>query len=121
MKVDGGDLLKRMREQRGYILPAHETLAERDPDFLDGYNRMFMAANSDTSPLPADVRELIIMALDVVAGLKAEVIRAHARKAVALGATEAQVVNAIELAAMVFASRNMSPLSTIFAKDSDSR
>jgi alkylhydroperoxidase/carboxymuconolactone decarboxylase family protein YurZ len=117
MTVDGRKLLEEMRAERGYLLPAHEVLAERDPEFLDAYNRMFMAANSDRSPLPPDVRELMLVALDIAAGVKPEVVASHARKAVEHGATEAQVVAAVELAVLVFASRNLGPLATIFQKE----
>jgi alkylhydroperoxidase/carboxymuconolactone decarboxylase family protein YurZ len=117
MQTDGEELLARMRELRGYLLPAHEVLAERDPDFLDGYDRMFRAANSDASPLPPDVRELLVMALDIAAGVHPDAIRAHAQKAIAHGATEAQVVAAVELAVIVQASKIMGSLGPIFRAD----
>lgn len=117
---DGGkELLERMRELRGYVLPAHEILAERDPDFLDGYDRMFRAANSDASPLTADVRELIVMALDIAVGVSPQAIRAHAEKAIAHGATEAQVLATVELAVIVQASKTMGSLAPIFAADGE--
>jgi len=115
MSDDGQALLERMREFRGYVLPAHEVLAERDPEFLDGYDRMFRAANAKDSPLPADVRELIVMALDISAGVSPEAVRAHAAKAIAHGATEAQVVAAIELAAVVYASKMLGSLARVFS------
>ena len=121
MTIDGQQLLEAMRAQRGYVLPAHEVLAERDPEFLDGYNKMFMAANSDRSPIPADVRELMLVALDIAAGVKPEVIASHAHKAIQYGASEAQVVAAVELAILVFASRNMGPLAQIFGAESGLR
>jgi alkylhydroperoxidase/carboxymuconolactone decarboxylase family protein YurZ len=119
MHTDGQTLLDRMRELRGYVLPAHEILADRDPDFLDGYDRMFRAANSDASPLPADVRELVVMALDIVIGVHPDAIRAHARKAIAHGASEAQVIAAVELAVIVQASKTMGSLTPIFKADDE--
>jgi alkylhydroperoxidase/carboxymuconolactone decarboxylase family protein YurZ len=119
MQTDPEALLARMRELRGYVLPAHEVLAERDPDFLDGYDRMFRAANSDASPLPADVRELLVMALDIVVGVHPDAIRAHAGKAISHGATEAQVVAAVELAVIVQASKTMGALGSILRTDDD--
>ncbi len=117
MHPDGQALLDRMRELRGYVLPAHEVLAERDPAFLEGYDRMFRAANSDASPLPAQVRELMVMALDIVVGVHPNAIRAHAEKALAHGASEEEVVAAVELAVIVQASRTMGALAPIFATD----
>ena len=117
MDSDGQALLERMRELRGYVLPAHEILAERDPAFLDGYDRMFRAANSDASPLPADVRELLVMALDIVAGVHPDAIRAHAQRAIGHGASEAQVVAVVELAVIVQASKTMGSLTPIFRTD----
>jgi alkylhydroperoxidase/carboxymuconolactone decarboxylase family protein YurZ len=117
MSVDGRELLEAMRAERGYVLPVHEVLAERDPEFLDAYNRLFMAANSERSPLPADVRELMLVALDIAAGVSPDVVASHARKAVEHGASEAQVVAAVELAVLVFASRNLGPLARIFPPD----
>lgn len=119
MHADGQALLDRMRELRGYVLPAHEVLAQRDPKFLDGYDRMFRAANSDASPLPADVRELIVLALDIVAGVNPNAIRAHAEKAISHGASDAQVVAAVELAVIVLASKTMGSLASIFAADGE--
>ncbi|MFY1633005.1 carboxymuconolactone decarboxylase family protein [Solwaraspora sp. WMMB335] len=112
---EGHELLETIRRQRGgKSMPMHEVLAARDPAFLNGYNDLFNAAQSDAQGLSADVRELIVMALDIVAGGSPKVARAHARKAVRLGATEAQVLGAIELATLVMAGRAMSYLPTIF-------
>ncbi len=112
--LEAEQLLERMRTFRGYTLPAHEALAFRDPEFLDGYDRMYRAANSKDSPLAPEVRELIVLALDVSAGMSPKAIRAHARNAIGHGATEAQVVAAIELAAVVYASKMLAPVASVF-------
>lgn len=115
MTPEGRELLEAMRQQRGgRAMPMHEVLAARDPAFLNGYNELFNAAQSDAQGLPGDVRELIVMALDIVVGGSPRVARAHAHKAIALGATEAQVLGAIELATLVLAGRAMSYLPVIF-------
>lgn len=110
----GTRLLDDVRADRGYVLPMHEVLAERHPEFLDGYNRMFTAAMNAESPLPGYVRELLVMALDIAVGVKPEVVRAYARKAIELGGTEAQVLAAIELTTIVFAARGMGALAGLF-------
>jgi alkylhydroperoxidase/carboxymuconolactone decarboxylase family protein YurZ len=117
MTIDGQELLERMREFRGYVLPAHEVLAERDPEFLDGYDRMFRRAYSPDSALSPAMRELLVMALDIVAGVSPEAIRTHARKAIDHGASETQVVEAVELAAIVVASKTLGSVARIFTPD----
>jgi alkylhydroperoxidase/carboxymuconolactone decarboxylase family protein YurZ len=75
---------------------------------------MFTSVMSDDSPLPADVRELFVMALDVVVGTSPSVVIGHARKAVELGATESQVLAAIELATIVAAGKVMGAVAGLF-------
>lgn len=114
MNEFGKKLLNDIQADRGYTLPMHKVLAERHPEFLDGYNRMFTAAMNEESPLPGYVRELLVMALDIAVGARPEVARGHARKAIELGATEAQVLAAIELTTIVFAGRGMGALVGLF-------
>jgi alkylhydroperoxidase/carboxymuconolactone decarboxylase family protein YurZ len=104
----GQQLLDQIRAHRGYVLPMHEFLAEHHPEFLAGYDGMFTAAMSTDSPLPAKVRELIVMAVDMAVGVSPNVVRGHARRAIEHGATEAEVVAAIELTTLVFAGRPLS-------------
>lgn len=111
---NGQAILDRIQDDRKYILPMHRVFAERDPQFLDGYDRMFTSVMSDDSPLPADVRELFVMALDVVVGTSPSVVIGHARKAVELGATESQVLAAIELATIVAAGKVMGAVAGLF-------
>jgi alkylhydroperoxidase/carboxymuconolactone decarboxylase family protein YurZ len=104
----GEQLLEQIQANRGYVLPMHRVLAEHHPEFLAGYDQMFTAAMSPDSPLSASVRELIVMAVDIAVGVAPNVVRGHARKAMQLGATEAQVLAAIELATLVYAGRPLS-------------
>ena len=108
MNERGEQLLEQIRANRGYVLPMHQVLAERHPEFLAGYDAMFTAAMSKDSPLPASVRELIVMAVDIAVGVGPDVVRGHARRAMELGATEAQVLAAIELTTLVFTGRPLS-------------
>jgi alkylhydroperoxidase/carboxymuconolactone decarboxylase family protein YurZ len=110
----GKQLLDGIQSDRGYTLPMHRVLAERHPEFLDGYNRMFESAMNPDSPLPAQVRELLVMALDIAVGAKPEVARGHAKKAIECGATEAQVLAAIELTTIVFSGRAMGAVASVF-------
>jgi alkylhydroperoxidase/carboxymuconolactone decarboxylase family protein YurZ len=115
MTNEGRELLELMRAQRGgKSMAMHEILAARDPQFLLGYHHIFNAAQSDDQGLPGWVRELLVMALDLAVGVNPTVVRAHARKAISQGATEAQVLGALELAALVMAGKALSYLPAIF-------
>ncbi len=115
MTDEGRELLEKMRAQRGGTSMAmHEILAARDPQFLLGYHHIFNAAQSDDQGLPGWVRELLVMALDLAVGVNPTVVRVHARKAISQGATEAQVLGALELAALVMAGKALSYLPAIF-------
>jgi alkylhydroperoxidase/carboxymuconolactone decarboxylase family protein YurZ len=110
----GKRLLERIQAHRGYTMPMHRLLAARHPDFLEGYDRLFTSAMSEDSPLEANVRELMVMALDLAVGTKPEVVRGHAQKAIALGATEEQVLAAIELTTIVFAGKALGAVAAVF-------
>lgn len=118
MTPEGQRLLDTIQAQRGKPMAMHEVLAEHDPNFLRGYNDIYNAAQSDDRGLPGHVRELMVMALDIVVGGSPTVARAHARKAMSLGATQSQVLGAVELAALVMTGRALSYLPTIFEHES---
>lgn len=121
MSDEGRELLELMRSLRGgRSMAMHEILAARDPKFLLGYHHIFNAAQSDDQGLPGWVRELLVMVLDLAVGVNANVVRAHARNAVTKGATESQVLGAIEIAALVMAGRALSFLPTIFEPEQSS-
>ena len=118
---EGRRLLEEMRARRGgKTMAMHEILAARDPGFLLGYHHIFNAAQSDANGLPAWVRELLVMALDLSVGVAPHVVRAHARKAISLGATEAQVLGAIELAALVMAGKALSYVQPVLEPEQSS-
>src|SRR5438552_9477767 len=97
----GARLLRRIREHRGYDpLAFQRELAERHPEFLAAYDDMYRAAMGEESALPAKTRHLIVMVLDLVLGVGEKAVRGHARQAIAHGATEAEVLAAIELATL---------------------
>jgi 4-carboxymuconolactone decarboxylase len=114
MNDQGRHLLDRIQEHRGYTMPMHRIIAERHPDFLEGYDKLFTSAMSADSPLSPAVRELIVMALDIAVGTKPEVIRGHAERAVALGASDAEVLAVIELTTIVFAGKALGSVVAVF-------
>jgi alkylhydroperoxidase/carboxymuconolactone decarboxylase family protein YurZ len=120
MDERGRELLQSIREHRGYVLPMHEFWASHDPEILEGYDRIFRHAMSKDSPLEPKVRELIVMVLDMALGVDPEVVRGHARKAIEqYGASEAEVVAALELATVVYAGRPLSFGPTVLPPQHD--
>jgi alkylhydroperoxidase/carboxymuconolactone decarboxylase family protein YurZ len=100
-KPSTAELLKTMEEDRGYIYPAHRYIAERDPGFLDTFNRLAGAAllhgNADdgTHALPAKYRELAVCCVLAFKG-SVDGVTTHARRAISLGATEQELFEAFE-------------------------
>ncbi len=115
----GDRLLERIRAHRGYNLPFHQELAARHPEFLAAYDDMYVAAMGDDSALPAKVRHLLVMTLDLVLGVGDKAVRGHARRAIEHGATEAEVLAAIELATLVSAGKPLGIVGRVFAAEED--
>jgi alkylhydroperoxidase/carboxymuconolactone decarboxylase family protein YurZ len=105
--TDGKALLESMRRRRGYVLPMHEVLAERDPDFLAAYDAYFSSVMREDSPLPRKVREFVLMGLTLALGSPEPVVAGHARRAREHGATEEEILAVVELASLAFTSRGL--------------
>ena len=90
------ELLERARKERGYILPEWEYVIKRDPAFFEAYNRLYEASMKDGKALPAKTRELIAIALLAFRG--DEGVLAHVKRALKLGATKEEILEAIETA-----------------------
>jgi alkylhydroperoxidase/carboxymuconolactone decarboxylase family protein YurZ len=101
------ELLERIRATRGYVLPTHEFLAERHPEFLAGYDDFFRAAMSEDSPLPRKVREFVLMAADIALDASPAVIHGHVERATENGATEEEVLAVVELTTLAFAAKSL--------------
>lgn len=99
--VSGEQLLKEMEAGRGYIYPPHRFLAERDPAFLRAYNDLaglaLLHGDRDTGEhaLPAKFRELVVCAVLAFKG-SPEGVATHAKRALALGATEQELLEAFQ-------------------------
>lgn len=101
-------LLAEIKRARGYVLPMHEVLAERHPEFLQAYDRLYGAVMHENSPLPRKVRELILIGVCIALGSDDRVIAAHIRRALENGASAEEVLAAIEVTALAFTSRSLS-------------
>jgi alkylhydroperoxidase/carboxymuconolactone decarboxylase family protein YurZ len=114
----GQQLLARIREHRGYDpLPFQRELAARHPEMLAAYDDMYRAAMGDGSALSAKMRHLIVMTLDLVLGVGDKAVRGHARRAIEHGATESEVLAAIELATLVSAGKPLAMVGKVFGDD----
>lgn len=94
-------LLVTMRRQRGgKVHPVFEYLSKADPRFLKAYNDLAVlnfnyGPTSAGRAIPAKMKELIAIAL--LAAVRGDTTRDHIRKALTLGATRREVVEALEM------------------------
>jgi len=94
-KAKADALLEQMKKDRGYIYPEWEFAARHDPDFLEAYNNLYKAALNDGEALPAKTKELIAICLLAYRG-EIESTTTHMRRAVRLGATKEEILEALE-------------------------
>ena len=91
------ELLKAMANERGYTLAPWVYLAEKDLEFLEAYNNLYNKGLADGKALPAKTREFIAIALLAYRGLS-DAVYEHAKRALRLGATKQELLEAIETA-----------------------
>jgi alkylhydroperoxidase/carboxymuconolactone decarboxylase family protein YurZ len=105
--VTGNDILDDIREAGRRVLPMHEYLAAHDPNGLRGFNSFLMSSIYEQDALEPKYKEIVLACACVAAGSAVAVIAAHCRKALDFGASRAEVLQAIEMTAAVFATRTM--------------
>jgi alkylhydroperoxidase/carboxymuconolactone decarboxylase family protein YurZ len=105
--TDGQEILDQIAAAGRRVLPMHEYLAEHDPVGLSGYNGFLTATIYDKDALEPKHKEIILACACIGAGSAPPVIAAHISKALSHGATRAEVLQAIEMTAAVFATRAM--------------
>ncbi len=88
-------LKEAMKRERGYVLPEWAYIAEKDVGFMEAYNHLYEKGLTDGKALPAKTRELIAIALLAYRGLNNAVYE-HAKRALRLGATKQELLEAIE-------------------------
>jgi alkylhydroperoxidase/carboxymuconolactone decarboxylase family protein YurZ len=102
MIPDPKELVKTMRGQRdGHVAKAFEYLAEIDPEFVAAYNQVAVlnfnyGEAAEHRELDARSKELIAIAL--LASVRGNTTRQHIRRALALGASRREIVEALEMA-----------------------
>jgi alkylhydroperoxidase/carboxymuconolactone decarboxylase family protein YurZ len=126
--IDANELVQKMRAQRkGKLLPAFEYLARIDPELLEAYNGLavlnFNYPPADSRALDARTKELI--AIPLLASVHGDTTRNHIRRAMELGVTEREIVEALGMAMQVTGAAAMefglSQLMAVMAERSESR
>ncbi|MBC7779491.1 MAG: carboxymuconolactone decarboxylase family protein [Proteobacteria bacterium] len=98
------DVSKRLTESRGYSYPEWEYLAERDPEFLEAYNRLSGlgllhdgVSSEEGKALPAKYRELVAIAA-MIGQSRMWGVKAHMERALRVGCSEREILEALEAA-----------------------
>ena len=92
------ELIERMESERGFGRLWRKQLAERDPEFMELYHSAAMHVFRDGA-LPRKTKELICICADALQ-LYEPGVRIHVRNALQLGATEEEIIEALEAAIM---------------------
>lgn len=99
---DAEEVLERVRGKRGYLLPVHELMAEVDVALLDKYDRLSsdLLFNEGPRALDLKTRYLVLLGITTAVGGDPEGIVWSAQRAMQLGATRREVLEAILLVAL---------------------
>jgi len=93
-------VLERMERDRGLVRNWPRLMAERDPDWLEHWHNLTMHVLAKTDNLPRKVKELMLIVADAVTFYDFGV-RVHTKGALAAGATEAELIETLEVASIV--------------------
>jgi alkylhydroperoxidase/carboxymuconolactone decarboxylase family protein YurZ len=97
MADDRGErLIAEMRRTRGYVYPEWELIARQDPDFMEAYDGLYQKALGTDAHLPVKYRELVALGILAFRGAGTDALVNHVRRAMAHGATRAEVLGALE-------------------------
>ena len=94
-KQKAKELVERISKDRGFSSPWRILLAERDPEFLELYHKTMMHV-WERGALPRKYKEIIVICLDTILQY-GEGLRIHVRNALEAGATEDEILEALEL------------------------
>ena len=102
MNEKPNETAKRLANSRGYSYPEWEYLAEKDPVFLEAYNRLsglsllHEGVPTEGKQLPAKYRELVAIA--DIGQARMWGVKPHMERAIRLGCTEQELLEALETA-----------------------
>jgi alkylhydroperoxidase/carboxymuconolactone decarboxylase family protein YurZ len=98
------DRAERLRAEalkdRGYIYPEWELVAREDPDFMASYNQYYRDALSRDTGLSIKYREMVALGILCYRGASQDALINHIKRAMEHGATRAEVLGALEAAAI---------------------
>jgi alkylhydroperoxidase/carboxymuconolactone decarboxylase family protein YurZ len=98
------DRAERLRAEalkdRGYIYPEWELVAREDPDFMASYNQYYRDALARDSGLSIKYREMVALGVLCYRGASEDALINHIKRAMEHGATRAEVLGALEAAAI---------------------
>jgi alkylhydroperoxidase/carboxymuconolactone decarboxylase family protein YurZ len=98
------DRAERLRAEalkdRGYVYPEWELVAREDPDFMASYNQYYRDALARDSGLPIKYREMVALGVLCYRGAADNALVNHIKRAMEHGATRAEVIGALEAAAI---------------------
>jgi AhpD family alkylhydroperoxidase len=90
------NLIKRMKEKRGYLLPEWELMAKLDPDYTERYDELYTIVLGTERKVPIKYKELIAIVALAARG-EEEGIKAHIKRALKHGASVREIVEALEV------------------------
>ncbi|MFH1383327.1 MAG: carboxymuconolactone decarboxylase family protein [Chloroflexota bacterium] len=99
-KDKGKNLAEQIAKERGFSRPWHGLLAARDPEFMEIYHKMAMHAFQGRNALPRKFKEIIAVCMDAVTFYD-EGLRVHLRNALKAGATEDEIIEALEVSTLL--------------------
>jgi alkylhydroperoxidase/carboxymuconolactone decarboxylase family protein YurZ len=87
-------------KDRGDLYPEWQYVAEHDPDFMASYNAYYRDALARDSGLPIKDRELVALGVLAYRGVSEGALVNHIKRALEHGATKAEILGALEAAAI---------------------
>ncbi len=94
------NLIERMTKERGFARPWRSLLAARDPEYMELYHKTAVHAIQGRNALPRKFKEIILVCLDAVTCYE-EGFRIHVRNALEAGATEDEILEALEVSSLI--------------------
>lgn len=89
------EFLETMQRERGEVPAVYAYAAPKDFGFVEAYDNLYKAALYDGKALPAKMKELVVLGIVAFRGLDGACY-AHLKRALDLGATKEEALEAIE-------------------------
>jgi alkylhydroperoxidase/carboxymuconolactone decarboxylase family protein YurZ len=101
-KTKESEVLRKVREERGYILPLYEVMAELDPHLLELTHEYtsYILVSRQGKALDNKTRALVFIGIAVAVKTDREGIEVGIRRAKAAGASDAEIIEAMLLAGL---------------------